>query len=329
MVDLLDWLRTFNATRPGGGAVHITTFDPQNLSVAIYNNVQQYFARFDSQDAGVVQGWLRPLVPRLNPISEWEATYLMLPLTQRKDAATAAARAYDLANANRDRLVGSSGEAHYIAILQDLRVIAQHARLMSEQSTGNPTSSTGSAAFNQERDADMAENLTWTRDHLVSRGGVIALAHNAHVEVNADERQTMYDPHGRGFQSMGWHLHAALGNDYLAIGGSFASGRFNAIGSIGGATRPLQPYEAGAVDPRSANATFAAVQQSTYLVDLRHPTTGSVSTWLGSPQKLRFVGGLYDPTSPQDFYETVALSAAYDAILHVQISTPTHLVPLG
>jgi erythromycin esterase len=330
MADLLDWLRTFNTGRPSGGSVHITTFDPQYLSATIYDDVQQYFMRHDPADATAVQRWLDPLVPTLTPISEWEGTYLAKPRSQRDAAATAAADAYGLAATNRDRLVASSGAAQYATVLQELQVIVQHARLMSEQSEGNSTSSsTGSAAFNGDRDNDMAGNLTWTRDHLASPGGVIVLAHNAHVEVNVHERQTMYDPHGSGFQSMGWHLRAALGNEYLAIGGSFASGRFNAIGSTGGVTRPLQPYDAGAVDPSSANATFATVQQPAYLVDLRHSPDASVSAWLRSPQRMRFVGGLYDSTKPQDFYETVALSAAYDIVLHLQNSTPTHLVPVG
>jgi hypothetical protein len=63
-------------------------------------------------------------------------------------------------------------------------------------------------------------------------------------------------------------------------------------------------------------------------LDLRNIGAGSVATdWILGRHPMRTITAAYDDTKPDYFYMEVSLPTLFDAVVYVQDSTPSLLIP--
>ncbi len=155
----------------------------------------------------------------------------------------------------------------------------------------------------------------WIHDHLAGANRMIVWAHIADM--------TNYFEDGgvpAGSVNMGHLLRQHFGSGYLSVGMSLYGGSYTVII---GSTLPLhanaQPIPA--VDPNSYNATLGAVGLSLYMIDLRTVPLGKVMRWANGYNPFLNLG--YDGT---DLTTNGPLSQWFNIIIHMQSTTPTHII---
>jgi erythromycin esterase len=127
------------------------------------------------------------------------------------------------------------------------------------------------------RDFAMARNVLWIRKREGAGGGVVVLAHNAHVQT------AMSTEVAPNMSSLGVFLKALVPNDYRNVG--FAFGRGAMQGGAGPAATliPLPPADSSTLD-----GTLARVGSKRFLLDLGAVPAGSAARrWLDQPIRQR------------------------------------------
>lgn len=175
------------------------------------------------------------------------------------------------------------------------------------------------------RDRCMADNARWILRQAGPEGRLIVSAHNGHVS-----RAGLTEVEGYGtIESIGRALtadaHAVKDEDLsmVVIGTAFARGGFHAYGN------GMKAFSVGDPKPESREAAFLAAGLERALLDLRSaPADGPVRAWLDAPLPLRFVGGQFDPSYPEQGADVQPsrLAFEFDALFFVAESTPSHLV---
>ena len=124
---------------------------------------------------------------------------------------------------------------------------------------------------------------------------------------------------------MGMHLVERYGDDYAALGFSFAEGSYQAMAEDDDGEYGLRDC---LVDPASAGsigATLGRVEGSPLFLDPEVVDDSHLGAFVREDRPIRQPGGMYDP---EENYETdIALADAFDALLHVDETT--RAVPLG
>jgi erythromycin esterase len=132
------------------------------------------------------------------------------------------------------------------------------------------------------RDLAMARNVRWIREREGPSGGVVVLAHNAHVQT---AMSTQVAPN---MASLGVFLRSLDSAGYRNIGFTFGRG---AMPIDSGRTIPLPP-----ADTASLDAALGAVGRPLFFLDLtRIPATGAGRRWLDRPilQRIQSVATTY------------------------------------
>jgi erythromycin esterase len=287
MLNLVQWVRAYDAEPSHVQKVHFMGFDCQNIETNTFDQVTQYLQSVDPQSAARVTSWRI----RNQYIAQADALYELLK--QHETAYTA----------------HSSPQA-FAQVLQEARVIVQYAELSSLSSTPNDQQSL--VRYANLRDAFMAENAVWLHEHAVGGSKLVLWAHNDHIETVMQN----------GYTRMGWHLRQHYGSQYLALGMSFYQGSFNAIGE----NENLQTFTIQTPNPESYNYTFGTVGLSLYALDLRHLPTGEVRQWMNGPHGFLTIGSVYNPAAAETFYESLSLPQSFDVIIQIQRVTASHLL---
>lgn len=114
-----------------------------------------------------------------------------------------------------------------------------------------------------QRDAAQADQVRWALEREGPRGRLLVFAYDGHVRAGP---YVVADPN---FTSMGQHLRARYGKDFVTIG------------TVAGAVKPLPDgKEPAQWDAESINGLLAQVGRPAFLVDLRAlPPDGDAATW--------------------------------------------------
>lgn len=158
---------------------------------------------------------------------------------------------------------------------------------------GAPASERGAV-----RDSILARRVLSVRE--ASPGALVVWwAHNAHTSVV------------RG--GAGGYLRDDLGRAYLSVGTVLFGGAFSAFGSEGWLASPLEPAA-----PFSLGGLFerAFGEDALVLTPSSHEAAGD---WFWSPVPIRTAG-----QSPSATYQRIEPGDAFDALLFVRTSTPSH-----
>jgi erythromycin esterase len=280
VLNLIEWMRAYNANPAHKRKVKFYGFDMQQANVAMEN----------------VLGYLR----RVDPEYETKAEVLLsgVPLTEVERNQFAG-----LVETNQ-RVVERVGEvlAHVDArphtdagwreARQDALVIQQAVQMMIAGRQSNDV-----------RDEAMAANVAWILEQEGPDAKIMLWAHNGHVRANS----------AAGTTRMGGHLRKRFGNEMVVMGFAFNQGSFQAIDMKKGLREFIvNPGPSGTLD-----AILAAAKIPLFAVDLRAAGSRPIADWFKSLQKSREIGATYSEDQEFRMLEQ-APAEAFDVLLFVE-----------
>lgn len=313
VLDLIDWMRSYNADSTHLQKVRFAGFDPQIVDTITYDDVLGYMHTVDPQRASAVAslyGGLRP-DPSAS-FTQYRIDYQQLSLDNKALYLQHAQQVYDLLTQQQAGYEARTSPQTFAQTLQDARVIVQYAQIMST------TSLQGVSSASHQRDAFMAEDVAWLHDHAEGGQKLVLWAHNGHIQAT---------PLGNG-PNMGTYLRQRYHTAYLAIGTSFSQGAFNArrVDNAGQMTA-IQSFTIQGADHGSYNDMFGQTGLSIYALDLRHLPNGAVGKWLDGPHPFLEAEGGY---APGDWpYASISLPASFDVIIYIQKVTASTILAQG
>ena len=157
------------------------------------------------------------------------------------------------------------------------------------------------------RDAAMAENVEWI---LEREDRIVVGAANSHVQ-----RQPLWAPPviNNKLTTLGQHLAAALGDDFVVIGTTFGGGTLALhrplLDGPPGHTE-LFTHQVGPFEPDTIDAELSAVGLPLHLTDLRQARSVAATKIMLDSQSY--------PVDP---------ATAFDALVHIDAVTPWHAFP--
>lgn len=195
---------------------------------------------------------------------------------------------------NRARYIAASSERRFVQAEQNARMLRQTAEIAFSRTTQGT------------RDKVMAENVSALRS---GEERVALWGHSVHVgKLPYDLR----DGYGT-MDSLGTHLKLRH-PDYFVIGSTTARGWFSSVTLAGG----VQSYADAPIPPLAANSyeqLFSTGPHSMSIIPLTHLP---VPKWLAEPRPLLFMFA-----SPVTITPTMIITEQYDAIVHIDETTPT------
>lgn len=186
LVDVVEWMREYNAHRGERPPVHIAGFD--------------VFAPVDASQE--VLKYLRSLDPAAATVAEGEYSCIL------PDAFTISGACIDAATRVHDALASREAELAALSSAAAFHDALHNARVVVQSGSANSV----------RRDDSMAANTLWLREHRGTSRKMILWAHNAHVSKAANEWARE--------RPMGKTLAATLGNDLFVIATMTAAGSF-------------------------------------------------------------------------------------------------------
>jgi erythromycin esterase len=317
IVDLLRWLRGWNADPRHARKVHLYGFDAQFPERAA-ERVAAYLRRVDPEHDAAVAGLLdrarRHRFGYPDDAGEPPAGPGLAALAARLDA-------------RRADYVAAAGQREWTLARQAAAILVQQEAMRGASEAG---------AFDV-RDRAMAENIAWLLDQEPPGARMVVWAHNGHVSLR--------DPFGT-VHPLGEHLRRRFGAAYLALGSLFERGSFQALDASRQretlAVRTLGPAPAG-----DLGAAFARASLPCFLLDLRRlPPSSATSSanpgarpgggpgprpegiaadWLRSRHPMRETGAIF--TGEGSMTWPVVLPERFDAVAFVARVTGARPLP--
>lgn len=295
---LLEWMRAYNASLAHTPKVHVLGMDFQDLSQREPGAVEGYLQIVDARQVAGVQRLYASLLALNAALASADSTDGQAAAWQRDRRQ--AQQVYDLLLANRQRYIARSSAPAFALALHNARVIVQYATYHLSRTQDE------ALARYYQRDTFMAENVAWIYEHAAGRHPrVLIWAHDAHIA-----NDTFYG--SQDGRNMGGELRARYGRGYVAIGTTLSQGVFRTYTSGGSSVQAVGPV------PRdSYNATLGHSGLSLYLLDLDHLAPGPARTWAHRCALLLSYG-----LGGEDLSMPVLLGQSFDALVHVQHTTP-------
>ena len=305
VLDLLKWMRAYNADPTHFQKISFAGFDCQLIEPNTYESVTHYLQSVDPPRVATVAALYQGLRP--DPavsMGKYEVAYHQLPQSTLQRYVTQARQVYDLLTQQQAAYVKRSSPQAFALAVQEARVIMQHAQLFSANSDE-------AGGF---RDKAMAENITWLHEQTQNGKKLVLWAHDGHIATGEQP-------------AMGSYLRERYGANYLAVGMSFYEGSFNAVG-LGdkGQSTPVQHFDVQLSDPGSYNDTLGHLGLSLYALDLRHLPDGAADQWLQVPHNFAMIGAGND-SRRESYMNLLFLPHYFDVLIHIQKVSASHLLP--
>jgi erythromycin esterase len=312
-LELILWLRTYNATQPPARQVRFYGIDltDQYFPYA-YRSVEAVLAFLDhaAPDLGrEVRKEYADLIPIFRSDKYGKLT------TAEKDAITG--KIQDLiALMQRERTpltAASSRDDYEWALRQAVNAAQDDAFLRSlppqwedDLLAKPPEILHANASWNHKaemRELAMADNLLWVEQRECRRGKVLFFAHDQHVQTDVGVVGSPSRPAAEPLiliRCAGSYLRSALGPNLVVIGTYFGRG----VGFP-------PPYAPSSPDDHGMEDLLASLSIPRFLMDLRElPSSGPLHEWFQ-----------LDHATGQDPWAVVPLRA-YDAIFYIDTVTP-------
>lgn len=298
-VELLDWIRTYNADPAHGRTIRLYGIDLSGGdSSGLWTNARitlddslAFLKRTAPQDSERLRQRLVPFLGRFEV-----GAYVAMPVSERARLRSAIGDLIGFFDRNRASLTAASSQADYNWARQNAVAARQLEALF--QVSGVPSAdgalSPGDHRADAARDAAMAANVRWALEREGPKGRILLFAHNGHV-MNARTRGGIWSVYAKAPAAMGEHLRAALCQKL-------------AIVAISGGAPPREAKSA------SLDAALAQVGRDPFLLDLRTVRKGvPAARWLAQAQSLQ---------SNFDTENLLVPATAFDAILYFDRLTP-------
>jgi erythromycin esterase len=315
-LELLRWMRSFNAIQPSGRSVRIYGIDV--TGDALPNTPQALgpvFAYLDRVDPGLAvsirkefdgleskcgrEVYLKLPREEKDRITAWIGD-LVASLRRGRSAYTAASSRDDYDWALRQAINAAQGDAQARSTPEDLFRQMQTLEV-------KPTVVDGV----NMREVAIADNLDWVLDRERPRGRVLLFAHNSHIQrhaefANADKRAAPLSRLAPRINPAGLYLDSLLGREMVVIGVYF--------GTVEGLPEGKATLR---TDPDGIEALMGSHGLPAYAIDLRSlPNNGRLSDWMRAGQPAR--GGIFGEQTHR-----LAPARSFDAVIYMQRVSPT------
>lgn len=235
MLDLLDWIRQYNANPKHKSKVRIIGMDIQSVNENVYNNIIEYIKRTNSKLVPRIEEKIKGLIPVTKDMNTFES----LTKEEKEKYISDAKQISALLEGNKSYLNGKSKEFAWIK--QNARIIEQFTTMLT-----SPPDKPSDLYL--KHDIAMYENAKWTEEHL---GKTIVWGHNGHVS-KTNMLPFVYP------KVAGQYLAEYYGKRYVSIGTSVYEGQYNVKNSDG----EFGPYGIlKSDDPNSYNYIFGQVKK--------------------------------------------------------------------
>jgi erythromycin esterase len=249
MLDMIEWLHTYNATQPADKKVRVYGFDIVNNTVG--GGVER------------IKTYLKKVSPAT--IQQHDTFFSYFPAAEKKqmkDSANALKIKKDFAMVkramltSRDSIIKRSSREEYESILENMTVISEYLNAYVERGNERGTQQ------DELRDRYMAENLRRyaQRDPEMK---IAIWAHNNHINKNPTQ-----DVNG-GEHPMGSQLKSSLGNAYYAIGFLFNKGSFRAMNQMDSNRTAMKDFTTKEAKEGSMEWAMAQASKGNYIVNFR------------------------------------------------------------
>ncbi|PNQ85342.1 erythromycin esterase family protein [Paenibacillus polymyxa] len=297
MLDLLSWIRQYNANPKHKSKVRIIGMDIQSVNENVYNNIIEYIKRNNSDLVPRVEEKIKGLIPVTKDMNTFES----LTKEEKEKYISDAKQISALLEQNKSYLNGKSKEFAWIK--QNARIIEQFTTMLGGTSPDKPSD------FYLKHDIAMYENAKWTEEHL---GKTIVWGHNGHVS-KTNMIPFIYP------KVAGQHLAEYYGERYISIGTSVYKGQYNVYNNDG----EFGPYGIlKSDDPNSYNYIFGQVKKDQFFIDLRK-ANGVTKTWLNAQHQI-FAGITKEgPAIPKTV--DISLGKTFDILVQIQKVSPSQL----
>ncbi|GER92093.1 erythromycin esterase [Dictyobacter vulcani] len=282
---LIIWMRAYNA-------------DPTHTTKIHFRGMDCYvIGQGDRGDFIEVDNYIQHVDPANLPYVK------NLYLSMKKKLADQPQQVYNLLKAHQQSYEQRSSPAAFALALQNARIIVE---AMSCASASSNTS------LYIQRDALMAENVSWLHDHSgESHPKMIVWAHDMHIA-----NDTTYNFSGEltGTNNLGAFLRQRYHQDYLALGTSLYHGSYTTYTANAVQTTSLAPPQEG-----TYTSVFGSINKPLYSLDLRQTPAGPVSNWFNQAHVFTAngVGG-------EDVSMPGPVKQWFDIIVFLRDTTPAH-----
>ena len=265
MLELVEWIRDFNRLLPSDRQVRI--FGNDITAPAL--GVEQVLEALDR--LGINTGLdAQTLGLDLQEGDFWPTTwqrYGSLSDERRVEITRGYERLIEALGSNRDAIVAAFSEDTYerLLLLSEIGQSGNSMFLTTDRKEGGTIRETG-----------MSNTTLWILDHAAGDQPAILWAHNLHVATGPFQMPGLAE--GDLFP-MGVQLESALGDDYIAIGGSFSRGLY---------PHDLPPGERVFEEPSAdvMDGALARVGRSPFILDLRKARADPAArAWLAQPRE--------------------------------------------
>lgn len=330
ILDLVEWLRTFNEGRPLDDRIRFYGIDAQYTTGAV-DRIRAYFDSVDAtlsadlhddletvDDCGTNPDRDEHIAERV-AASKRVAEAIREELDECREAYVerTGKRAWHLAR--RHTTVIEQAAAYRQARVDRIRAVE------SDPGDGSDTDVPPEVIERllRNRDRLMADNVDWLLG--LEDAPIAVWGHDAHVNRSKHvvrDRDIETTP-------MGGHLADRHGSDYVAVGFSVGSGSFQAISETeDGSDYELRAYTVEEPRPGTIDAVLDELEVSPALLDVRAASDDErIADWFASPRETFSAGATYDPDSPDRYFTEYALDNAFDAICFVTGTTRAR--PIG
>ncbi|MCX7562556.1 erythromycin esterase family protein [Xanthomonadaceae bacterium XH05] len=305
--ELIQWMADYNAGRPEQDRLRYIGVDSATVGLQP-DLLIEYLTRTAPDLLDVAEQAVGPL--RVSMTGAWEL-YADMDQGEYDALRNGLENLWDILQERRAELVDAGSETDVELHLYLLRnLLDSHAAMFMARNAPWIDQS-----YHRER--SLANNVL-RLEALTEPGIRVALwGHNLHVTTS---------PHGEGFPTMGSFLRETLGDEYQAIGFSWAHGQFMAQApGVGLAmhTHPLPPL-AGSI-----NELLHSAREDQYILDLRALPASDLRTWLMQPRYFLQVGSVYQPELPPGaYYDLEAMLERYDVLIHIDRSEASRPLPV-
>jgi erythromycin esterase len=290
VLDLIRWMRAFNADPKHTKKLHFYGFDMQSGARA----------------AKVVDAYLKRVDPALE--AEVHARLAQLWKTDRPEAGDEGAVKLTLASQS----ILAAFDANRTAwekrtSANEWALAKQHAVILSQ--LADSTARQRAAV----RDRSMAENIRWILDHEGPTSKMVVWAHDAHVEKKSEYLD---------YRPMGECLRELLHEPQITIGFAFDHGSFQAIPKVGDGYGPLRDFTVDKQRPGTLGASLALAGLPIAAFDLRTiPASGAVHDWFVARHPTLETGSVFEEAHPERFTLPMRVTDRFDALVFVEQTT--------
>ena len=318
VLDLVEWLRAFNAERPLEDRVRFYGLDATYTHGAV-DELAGFFEGADPEFLATVESDLEAIDDEGMP------AHLDEGRTDRVEAIERVApRLRERLDEHRAAYVAETSERAWKLACRHVRVLEQvgeHRRASHDRGEGLVEEPAATERCLRVRDRAMADNAEWILAHE-DADRMVLWAHDAHVNRSA---QRFRDTEATA-PSLGSNLADRYGDGYYALGFSFGRGSFQALTvATDEEVSSGHPKEAQILDgplPDTIDRELAELGHEIAVLDVRGAREdGRLAEWLSEPRRHFSTGAVYDPGNPEAFVTEYAYSEAFDGVCYVDETT--------